>query len=540
MPHPTSYPVLNTKQVIQLEKKLLGQDPKKVRQAMEAVAKAFVGAVLQDFQEISPLFPEDAHILVLLGKGHNAGDGLYAVKHILERYPKASVDIIFAFGKGELKPLVQDLWQSLAPHPNISILAADLHQLPAVLHALDSKPLWHVCIDAIHGFSFAPPLARQTTALLKKINALDTILLRAALDLPSGLTEEASPLAFRADFTYLAGSPKLKALQPLNAPWVGRIRLLDIMFFDTGYTGLSKTHLLSKTILNPLRHLRKPQSYKKDYGHLLLLAGSRAMPGALIMSAKGALKGGVGLLSIACPESLVAALSAALPEAMWLGLPETPTGFLSEEGLGALKAYLPKVNTLLIGPGLGQDPATVELLQGLILHAKQALVLDADALSAASLKTLKKRTSKAPVYLTPHIGELRRLLSLENQELKSSKIAKKPQTTEDAPKLLQSLANQAKAYALLKGSLSYMTDGQSLFISPFGGPILARGGSGDILSGLLAAIVAQNSVNSIEPLLQASVWHGLAADAMAQALGQRALQTTDLLHFLTQALRTLP
>lgn len=539
MPHPTSYPVLNTKQVLHLEKKVLGQDPKKVRQAMEAVAKAFVGAVLQDFQEISPLFPEDAHILVLLGKGHNAGDGLYAVKHILERYPKASVDIIFAFGKEGLKPLVQELWQSLELHPNITVLGPDLHQLPAVLDALNSKPLWHLCIDAIHGFSFTPPLARQTAALLKTINALDTILLRAALDLPSGLTQEATPLAFRADFTYLAGSPKLQAFQPLNAPWVGRIRLLDIMFFDTGYTGLSKTHLLSKAILKPLQRLRKPQSYKKDYGHLLLIAGSRAMPGALLMSAKGALKGGIGLLSIACPESLVAALSTALPEAMWLGLPETPTGFLSEQGLGALKAYLHKVNTLLIGPGLGQDPSTVELLQGLILHAKQALVLDADALNAASLKTLKTRKSQAPVYLTPHMGEFRRLLSLKNQELTSSKIAKKPQATEDGPKLLLSLAKQAKAYVLLKGPLSYMTDGRELFISPFGGPILARGGSGDILSGLLAAIVAQTPKSALLPLLQASVWHGLAADAMAQTLGQRPVQTTDLLHFLTQALRTL-
>jgi ADP-dependent NAD(P)H-hydrate dehydratase / NAD(P)H-hydrate epimerase len=539
MPQPTSYPVLSTKQVLELEKKLLGRDPKKVRQAMEAVAKAFVNAVLQDFQEISPLFPENARILILLGKGHNAGDGLYAIKHILERYPKACVDIIFAFGKDNLKPLVQELWQSLAPHPNITVLAPDLHHLPAILDALNSKPLWHLCIDAIHGFSFSPPLAKQTAALLKTINALDTILLRAALDLPSGLTEEATPLAFRADFTYLAGSPKLQACQPLNAPWVGRIRLLDIMFFHTGYTGVSKTHLLSKAILNPLRHLRKPQSYKKDYGHLLLIAGSRAMPGALLMSAKAALKGGIGLLSIACPESLVGALAAALPEAMWLGLPETPTGFLSKQSLGALKAYLPKVNTLLIGPGLGQDPSTVELLQGLILHSKQALVLDADALNAATLKTLKTRTSTAPVYLTPHIGELRRLLSLEKQELTSSKIAKNPQATEDALKLLKSLAKQSKAYALLKGSLSYMTDGRALFISPFGGPILARGGSGDILSGLLAAIVAQREGHSIEPLLQAAVWHGLAADTMAQTLGQRAVQTTDLLHFLTQALRTL-
>lgn len=533
MPHPISYPVLSTQQVIQLENTLLGQRPEAIHQAMEAVAKAFVEAVLKDFKEITPVFPEKAHILLLLGKGHNAGDGLCAAKNILQRFPQASIAVIFAFGTQDLKPFVQDLWQELKAHKNIRVLAEGLTDLPSLFGALAAPPLWHLCIDAIHGFAFMPPLTEPTAQLLKHINTLETILLRAALDIPSGLQEGSTPLAFKADFSYLAGAPKHLAFQPLNAPWVGRIRLLDIGFFDKAYKGLSTTHLVSQAVLEPLQRLRKPESYKRDYGHLLLLVGSRAMPGALMMSAKGALKAGIGLLTIACPESLVTTLAPAIPEAMWVGLPETSQGFASQKGLEALKGYLPKTHTILAGPGLGQDPSTLELLQGLLYDAKQALVLDADALTATTLKALKTRANKSPVYLTPHIGELRRLLNHA-----SPKPNKTPSANEDALELLQSLARQAKAYALLKGPLSYITDADRLFISSFGGPVLARGGSGDILSGLLAALVAQDPEGGIRPLLQASVWHGLAADAMARALGQRAVQTTDLLSFLTLVLRS--
>lgn len=534
---PFASPILNAAEVRQLEKQILKDDPRLVRQAMQAVGEAFITQVLEDFKEISPAFPEQARVLLLLGKGHNAGDALYAIQALCRSYPKATIGIIFACGMDQLKPLVAETWEQVKQLANIHILAPNLDDLPSLFTLVHEASLWDLCIDGIYGFGFRPPLAKPIAELLKKVNSLGTIQLRAALDLPSGLAEDQpSIIAFRADFSYLAGFAKAAAFvsesQPHAEEYTGRIRLLDSGWENyLPQPPVAEAFLLSDTLLAPLKALRPSQSHKKTYGHLLIIAGSRSMPGALWMSARAALKSGLGLLTIACPASLVGHLAPALPEAMWLSLPETAEGELDRSGSPHIQDFLPKAHAVLIGPGLGKAPSTLALVETILPYIHQPLVLDADALQASTLSCLHQRSFSAPVYLTPHRGEALRLLGIKDKRL-------------DARSLLKALAqaSPAQVYPVLKGSRTAIWAYGKVLISPFGGPVLARGGSGDMLSGLLAGLVSQSYAQErkdlLLPLLEATVWHGKAADLLAQSLGQRAVESSSLLSYLSPALRS--
>jgi NAD(P)H-hydrate epimerase len=230
------------------------------------------------------------------------------------------------------------------------------------------------------------------------------------------------------------------------------------------------------------------------------------------MTTLAALRSGAGLVTAFVPESLVPAFAARAPEAMWVGWPETPSGGLALEGRHLLNAKLVRATALVIGPGLGRDAETLALAADLVKASATPLVIDADALQSEIV-----RAGKAPRVLTPHAGEFARIA--KNAELGT-------------------FAKKAGATVVLKGSPTRVAGGDgAVYHSFFGGPVLARGGSGDVLAGLIGGLLAQAPS---EPLLAAArgvVWHGLAADALARMHGQVSVQTTQLLDFLPTVLR---
>jgi NAD(P)H-hydrate epimerase len=506
-----AHPVLSCAEARTLEARLFGGDETKEWAAMQRAGRAVATAVLDDFREIGGL-PLDGRILVLVGKGHNGGDALIATQAILEQFPGASAEIVFSFGHRTLRPLAARAWRELAQAAGKRATARRIVGVGAGEPAISPPVSYALCLDGVFGFQFRPPLPAAVAALLTRVNAL-SIQLRAAIDLPSGLAEAGATAAavFRADFTYATGCVKAPLINGGNAAWVGRVRYLDLGFFAQD-GGDARLRVLTPAVLAPLTALRSASSDKRSFGHVLILGGSRSYPGAVLMTVLAALRSGAGLVTALVPESLAPAFAARAPEAMWVGWPETAAGGLARAGEHLWRERLERVDAIVIGPGLGRDPETLALVLDVVTASTKPLVLDADALQPEIV-----RAGTAARVLTPHLGELRRILAGDG---------------------FYATAAGRTAVVVVKGRLTCVTQGgRTGYYSPFGGPVLARGGSGDLLAGMIGTQLAQTPDDPVLAASRGVVWHGRAADALARVKGQVAVHTTQLLEYLPAVLR---
>ncbi|MFH1497209.1 MAG: NAD(P)H-hydrate dehydratase, partial [Verrucomicrobiota bacterium] len=454
------HPILTCEQAREFETGLFASDETREWAAMTRAGRALADAALRDMAEIGGFPREGGRVLVLAGKGHNAGDALIAAGRIAETNTNVRVDVLFAFGSRALRPLAARAWRDLAPRAT-------------VVDAPD--PAGHdLVLEGVFGFQFRPPLPAAVADLLRMVNALP-VRMRVAVDLPAGLD---APDAFRADFTYATGIVKPPLLADL--PAAGRPRYLDLGFFppaaqtkchslsDTSPAAPSgdraKCHLMSDTlpgadgvltpgVLAPLAGWRDPRADKRTFGHVFIVGGSRAFPGAVLLNVLAALRSGAGLVTAFVPESLAAAFAARAPEAMWVGWPETPDGGLALEGEHLLRERLARCSALLIGSGLGREPETLAMVRSVVSLVETPLVLDADALQAEIVAA-----GQAPRILTPHAGEFARIEKMVTDDM----------------------------VVVRKGPLTRVEHRGARRHSLAGGPVLARGGSGDLLAGLIA------------------------------------------------------
>ena len=503
-----AHPIVGCEEARALETRLFGGDEAREWPAMQRAGRALADAVLLDYEEIGG-FPADGSILVLVGKGHNGGDALLATQAILQRFPGARAEVVFAFGERKLRPLAARAWRELVHAAGGRVVSRG----PAADQWASLTGEYSIGLDGVFGFQFRPPLPPEVASLANRVNAL-SIRLRAAVDWPSGVSEEDDRHAtvFRADFTYATGCVKTPVVNGLNAASVGRLRYLDLGFFVPETTE-GRLNVLTPAVLAPLARLRDPDSDKRDYGHVFIVGGSRDYPGAILMTVLAALRSGAGLVTAFVPASLAPAFAAQAPEAMWVGWPETAKGGLSVAGRPLLDSKLERATALVIGPGLGREPETLALAVGIVESSPVPVVIDADALQWDIA-----RAGTAPRILTPHLGELKRVL--EGDDFYGSPAGR-------------------EAVVAIKGRLTGVTlSGRGGYYSPFGGPVLARGGSGDLLAGIIGTLLAQSPDDALLAAVRGVVWHGLAADALARARGQVAVRTTELLDYLPAALRS--
>lgn len=496
---PTAHPVLTLEEAKAFEGRFFGNDVEAEWRAMRAAGEALASAILADYEELGP-WPRKARILVLIGKGHNGGDALLATKTILEKHRDASAELVFIFGDRSLRPLTLRAYQGL-------LQAAPGQVSPrASRESLSSE--YDLCVDGVFGFQFRPPVDPCCAVFFQRVNAA-SIRMRAAVDLPSGLGDLA---VLRSDFTYATGIVKAPVLDPQLREVVGRLRYLDLGFFKSTTEALpNEFSVLTPQILDPLRGWRAPFSDKRSYGHLFVVGGSRSYPGAVMMTVRAALQSGVGLLTAFVPESLVASYAAHVPEAMWVGCPETPGGGLALESLHLLRERMSRATALVIGPGLAREPETLVFARDVLSALNLPAVIDADALQPEIVES-----GHAPRVLTPHAGEYHRLAGREG---------------------LAAYAQKIGASVVLKGSPTQISSGRGVYLSLAGGPVLARGGSGDILAGMIAGLLAQQPEDALGAACRGALWHGLAADQLARDQGATAVHTTQLLHYLATVLR---
>ena len=519
---PASVPVLSCPAAKTWEKSLLIDEAAEWA-AMQRAGAALATAISEDFREIGGL-PAELRLLVLAGKGHNGGDAMLAAQALLVDRPAATVDLLLCYTENLLRPLARRALEGLRQSAGPRLREMALAGLKAEMSSYD------VCLDGVFGFQFRLPLAEPIAELLAWVNTHPRIRLRAAVDLPSGLGGETADTVFRADFTYAPGIVKAPVVAPAHAPFVGRLRYLDLGFFNVvagvadpgpGSACPATSYILLPSILSPLSQLRPSLSDKRTYGHLFVLGGSHSYPGAVVLAVRAALRSGVGLVTAFVPEKFVPEYAARHPEAMWVGCPENPAGGLAAGSLALVRERLSRASAMLVGPGLGADPEVLGTIEAIVRITNIPLVLDADALRPEAITAVGNK----PFIATPHAGEYQRI----------------------AP----ALSGAPNGVLVLKGPLTRIvgralgpTDSRDVgpkarpttYYSLFGGPVLARGGSGDILAGLIGGLLAQQPDDPLRAACRGVVWHGRAADLLARTQGQVAVETSQLLEQLGPAL----
>jgi NAD(P)H-hydrate epimerase len=265
---------------------------------------------------------------------------------------------------------------------------------------------------------------------------------------------------------------------------------------------------------------RSPESHKGDYGKLLLLCGSRGFTGAAYLAAMGALRCGAGLVFLGVPESIYAIEAAKLNEPVVFPLPDRD-GMLSKEAIAPILGRLPQMDAVLIGCGLGQSEDTLAVVSAVLQNAQCPVVLDADGINLLAGHTDLLRGRRYPTILTPHAGEFARIGGCLGQD---------PMTA------ARKLALELGCIVLLKGHRSCITDGKMDYRNPTGNPGMAVGGSGDVLAGMITALLGQG-VPPLEAAACGAWLHGKAGDLCARELGQMAMLPTDMLQALPRLLK---
>ena len=265
---------------------------------------------------------------------------------------------------------------------------------------------------------------------------------------------------------------------------------------------------------------REQTAHKGDFGKILLLCGSRGYTGAAYLAAMGTLRAGAGLVFLGVPESIYGIEAVKLNEAIVFPLPDED-GKLSEKAIPEILERLSKMDAVLIGPGLGQSEGIYRVVEAVLQQAQCPVVLDADGINvvAAHMDILRKRT--APTILTPHAGEFARLGGVMEA---GRQIA------------AENMAEDLGCVMLLKGSGTVITDGSTTYINPTGNPGMAVGGSGDVLAGMITALLGQG-ISALESAACGAWLHGAAGDICAEEIGQYGMLPTDMLAVLPRLLK---
>lgn len=496
---------------------------------MAAAAAAVVTRLEADFPAALA-----GRIFVLCGGGNNGGDGLVVARLLRARGVEAEA-LLFA----DPARLTGDAAEAAA-----ALSAAESAQ-PVVVNDAAS---WDVrraavmrgalIVDALFGTGLLRPVRGWLAQVMDDLNRgfRGPVL---AVDIPSGMSADAQGAAeaedamvLRADATVSFAAPKLGHYLSRHSAAVGRLSVAPIGIPEDllGRCGCA-ARVVAPENCAPFLLPRPRDAHKGDFGHVLVVAGSPGKSGAAVLASSAALRMGAGLVTAAVPRSIQPVVAGARAELMTEALPETKFGALTQAGLDpAIFMHLLRPATVLaLGPGLGQARETAEFARFLVSAAKIPCVLDADGLNAFAGRRAELRLPAGGV-LTPHPGEMARLFQISASEVQ-----------ERRRYYTERLAAETGAVALLKGQATLLADPDgSLFVNPSGNPGMATAGSGDVLTGLTAGLLAQfPAAPRLLAAAAAAYIHGLAGDAAAASLGEMPMLAGDILHHLPAALHAL-
>jgi len=462
-----------------------------------------------------------ARVHVLCGTGNNGGDGFVAARRLRLEGLEVTYEIV-----GDADRIRGDALTNLR-------ILRELGTQPSTM------PEGAVLVDALLGTGTSGAPREPVASAVRRINEAHMPVV--AVDIPSGvdgLTGNVPGEAVRADVTVTLGLPKPGLLLYPGAACVGRL-VVDAIGMDWSRTGVGACArwYLAENALRAVRRRRR-DAHKGVFGHVLVVGGSAGMTGAPTLAARGALRAGAGLVTVAAPRSAQAIIASNVPEAMTVPLPEQD-GALCPSSIDALQAAMERATVACIGPGIGRASHTAEFVRQFVAQCPLPLVVDADALWAISGTPEVTRERHVPTVLTPHPGEAAVLLSLDIAEVQRDRMAS-----------AQRLAETYGCVAILKGAGTVVHRGQQeeqtlradgvapCTIVTTGNPGMATGGCGDVLTGVVGSLMGQG-VMAYEAACLGAFVHGFAGDIVSRSTGEAGLLAGDLADGLAEALKEL-
>lgn len=463
------------------------------------------------------------NVVVVCGKGNNGGDGFVIARHLIQNKIPTMVFAVaesFDYSGDALKNYL-----ALENFGDINIITEDtLEDFEDLV--LESS----LIVDALLGTGLKGNVEGIYSKVIEVINATEGVIV--AVDIPSGVeadTGRIASTAVEADLTVTFAVPKLGHLLYPGADHASNLQVVDIGIPEFLIENSdSKIHITEEDYVFNLLPWRPEDTHKGTYGKVLTIAGSRTMTGAGLLSSLSVLKIGAGLSTLASPESLIPYYVGHYPEITYLPLKETAQKTLSAQAFDDIKESLPSYQAVILGPGMGLNDDTIEFTKLIIEELNRLeipVVVDADALNCMAKLPGIKLTSEA--VITPHPRELSRLLDVELEDLLDDKI-----------KYLNMAAEKYDCNVVLKGSNTLIGCSDLIFINTTGNPGLAKGGTGDVLSGIIGGLIAQGL-----PVFNAAILgvyiHGLSADIALEDTTEYSLLATDVIDYIPDALQEL-
>ncbi len=463
-----------------------------------------------------------ARVVVIAGKGNNGGDGL-VIARLLQRRGVRTVVALLA----SAADLRGDALRNLRAYRRSRGAVHEIADSGALAKLLPEMQRAACVVDALLGTGLRSEVTGLYADAIEMINSCGAPVL--AVDIPSGLdpdTGAAEGAVVQADATATFGFAKLGQVQH---PGIGHCGALAVV--DIGIDGEAllenppRAALLRGESVTDLVPRRSPVAHKGSAGHLAVIAGALGKAGAAILATRAGLRGGAGLVTMAGPHSVNAVCASAVPEAMTEPWPDRKGELIFEAD--RVSALVETRSAVTAGPGLGTGPGVRATVGWLLRYCHKPLVLDADALNVVAGRLAPLRRAVAPVVLTPHPGEMSRLAGVSTAEVQADRVG-----------IARAFASDHRCVVVLKGAGTVVAapDGQ-IWINSSGNPGMASGGMGDVLAGLIGALLAQGL--AAEEAARLGVYlHGYAAD-LAAARGTIGLIASDVIDFLPEAMRRI-
>jgi NAD(P)H-hydrate epimerase len=487
---------------------------------MENAGRQVVAAIEAAYEERL-----EGRVAVLCGRGNNGGDGFVVARTLLQRGIDAAVFVISAVAdvRGDARV-------------NLDILG----RLGVTVVEIGDEQSWELhfseisqcslIVDAIFGTGLKSPLGGMLETVVADVNASGIPIV--SIDLPSGVSADTPHLigdCIDASMTVTLAAPKLPLVLPPAEGHAGDVVIADIGIPHDVIEGLEgpRIELLAPEQVKDLVEPRAPESHKGDFGRVTVVAGSRGKTGAAHLTAMAALRSGAGLVTVATPASCLPIVASMAPEYMTEPLVESDSGTIAPGAVDRLLEL--RHDVIACGPGLGREPGVADFVRALIDRSEAPLVLDADAVTvlADDPSRLAGRDDR-DVIITPHPGEMARLIGSSVDEVQANRID-----------VASEFATSHHLYVVLKGHRSIIATPEGhVFINPTGNAGLATGGTGDVLTGMIAAWLAQ-LLNAEAACRLAVFLHGAAGDVAEAEEGQVAMTATDVLAHLADALNQL-
>ena len=510
--------ILNQEEMRSLEKIAIDDYQMTSRLLMENAGRSI-------FDYIRSIDQNFSKVIILCGLGNNGGDGFVLARQL---YNKGIPFELFIIGDGEKIKGDAQLNLNILKKLDIDInTIEDKYKIRSLEQIIDKNDL---IIDAILGIGIKGPVRELAKEVIEVINSLHNLVI--SVDLPSGVDSDTATIgniAVEADATIALGLPKFGNILFPGANFNGNLVVGDVGISAKIADAIkSETYIITEKLIKNYIPKRMADSHKGTYGKASVIAGSRGLSGAAILTCLAALNAGVGVIELFIPESIDLIISTKVVEIITRPLKESQNGIMDLSSISGILEGIEKSDVVAIGPGCGNSNELFELVKRVINAYEKPVVIDADGLNALSKNIEILKESKSEIVLTPHLGEMSRLIKRPIEEIKKDKI-----------NIVKEFSKEYNVILVLKGARTVIgLPNGKIYINVNGNSGMSTAGSGDILTGIIASLIAQGLDPKKAALLGVFI-HGYSGDLVANEKGEYGMLAEDIVKSIGRAFKEL-